>query len=299
MESYQLFHTCMHSLLELLIEVGRNGIEMLCADGQTRCIYPILAAYITNYPEQCLIGCCMENQCPKCWANSDELGDPVCSPMRDLKETVKILKQASDGLCPEEFTDWGLHPVNPFWVDLPHCNIFQCFTPDILHQLHKGTFKDHMVKWATAAINIDGPNQFVNAQQKSEVDHRFQAMTCHPSLWHFKKGISLILQWTGNEYKNIEKVFLSVIAGAANEEVTQCIRGVLDLIYYVHYKEHTTESLKKLEDSWHTFHNHKHVFVDQEICNHFNIPKIHSMAYYASMICSHSSAGGYNTEALE
>ncbi|KAK0243557.1 hypothetical protein EDD85DRAFT_919323 [Armillaria nabsnona] len=287
-ESYQLFHTCMCSLLEPLIEAGRNGIEMLCADGQTRRIYPILAAYIADYPEQCLIGCCMENQCPKCQANSDELGDPACSPMRDPKEMVQILKQASDGLCPEEFTDWGLCPINPFWVDLPHCNIFQCFTPDVLHQLHKGTFKDHMVKWATAAIN-----------QKSEVDHRFQAMTHHLSLRHFKKGISLISQWTGNEYKNMEKVFLSVIAGVADEEVTWCIRGVLDFIYYAHYEEHTTESLKKLEDSWRTFHDHKHVLVDQEIRNHFNIPKIHSMAHYASMICSHGSAGGYNTEASE
>lgn len=289
----------MRSLLEPLIEAGRNGVEMLCTDGQMRRIYPILAAYIADYPEQCLIGCCMENWCPKCQANSDELGDPVCSPMRDPKETVEILKQASDGLCPEEFTDWDLRPVNPFWVDLPHCNIFQCFTPDILHQLHKGMFKDHMVKWATAAINVDGPDRFVDAQQKSEVDHRFQAMTRHPSLQHFKKGISLISQWTGNEYKNMEKVFLSVIAGAADEEVTQCVRGVLDFIYYAHYEEHTTESLKKLEDSWHTFHNHKHVFVDQEIHDHFNIPKIHSMAHYASMICSHGSTGGYNTEASE
>ncbi|PBK70867.1 hypothetical protein ARMSODRAFT_884244 [Armillaria solidipes] len=298
-ESYQLFHTCMRSLLEPLIEVGRNGVEMLCADGQTRRIYPILAAYIADYPEQCLIGCCMENRCPKCQANSDELGDPVCSPMRDPKETVQILKQASDGLRPEEFMDWGLHLVNLFWVDLPHCNIFQCFTPDILHQLHKGAFKDHMVKWATAAINVEGPERFVDAQQKSEVDRRFQAMTRHPSLRHFKKGISLISQWMGNEYKNMEKVLLSVIAGVADEEVTQCVRGVLDFIYYAHYEEHTTESLKKLEDSWRTFHDHKHVFVDQEIRDHFNIPKIHSMAHYASMIRSHGSAGGYNTEASE
>ncbi|KAK0460240.1 uncharacterized protein EV420DRAFT_1478757 [Desarmillaria tabescens] len=298
-ESYQLFHTCMRSLLAPLIEAGKNGVEMLCTDGQTRLIYPILAAYGADYPEQCLIGCSMENRCPKCKEKAGELGDPVYSLMRDPKETVEVLKQASAGLEPQEFTDWGLQPVNPFWVDLPHCNIFQCFTPDILHQLHKGVFKDHVIKWATTVVNVDGPEHQIDGLQKAEVDCRFQAMTRHPSLRHFKKGISLISQWTGNEYKNMEKVFLSIMAGCVDEEVMKCIRAVLDFIYFAHYEEHTTESLKKLEDSWHTFHKHKEIFIDQGIRDHFNIPKIHSMYHYASMIHSHGSAGGYNMEASE
>ncbi len=265
----------------------------------TRLVYPILAAYVADYPEQCLIGGCMENRCPKCKAKSDKLGDHVCSPPQDQKETIQILKQASDGLDPPEFTDWGLCPVNPFWVDLPHCNIFQCFTPDILHQLHKGVFKDHVIKWATAAINTDGPERVSDSMQKIEVDSHFQAMTHHPSLRHFKKGILLISQWTGNEYKNMEKVFLSVIAGSADESVTKCVRAVRDFVYYAHYEEHTTESLQKLEDSWHTFHEEKDIFIELGIHDHFNIPKIHSMSHYASMIRSHGSAGGFNTEASE
>ncbi|KAK0216895.1 hypothetical protein IW262DRAFT_1507425 [Armillaria fumosa] len=268
-ESYQLFHT---------FEAGKAGVEMLCADGQTRLIYPILAAYVADYPEQCLVACCMENRCPICKSKSEELGEPLCSPLQDQKETMDILKQASEGLDPPEFMDWGLHLVNPFWVGLLHCNIFQCFTPDILHQLHKGVFKDHVVKWATAAV---------------------EAMTCHPSLHHFKKGISLISQWMGNEYKSMERVFLSVIMGAADESVTKSVRAILDFIYFSHYEEHTTESLKKLEDSWLTFHEEKAVFVKLGIRSHFNIPKIHAMSHYVSMICNYGSAGGYNTEASE
>ncbi len=99
-ESYQLFHTCMHSLLEPLIKARKNGVEMLCTDGQIRLVYPILAAYIADYLEQCLIECSMGNRCPKCKVKAGELGDPVCSLMHDPKETIEILKQASARLEP-------------------------------------------------------------------------------------------------------------------------------------------------------------------------------------------------------
>jgi hypothetical protein len=98
-----------------------------------------------------------------------------------------------------------------------------------LHQLHKGVFKDHLVKWVTNAI--PGGVQ--------EIDHRFQALSSHPSLRHFKKGISLISQWTGNEYKNMEKVFLGVIANASKHpEVARSACMVLDFLYYAHFETH-------------------------------------------------------------
>ncbi len=46
----------------------------------------------------------------------------------------------------------------------------------------------------------------------------------------------------------MEKVFLAIMAGCADEEVMKCVRAVLDFIYYAHYEEHMTELLKKLEE---------------------------------------------------
>ena len=288
-EGYCLFHKCMRSLLEPLIEAGKKGVVMICADGKHRRVYPILAAYIADHPEQCLIACCQQNRCPKCLVTTNDLGNPVSSSLRDPEDIIKTLRLTANGYAPEAFAKNGLRPVDPFWEDLPFCNIFSSFTPDILHQLHKGVFKDHLVKWVTSTLT-DGEH---------EVDLRFQAMTGHPSLRHFKKGISLISQWTGNEHKNMEKVFLGVIANAANPKVIKATCAILDFIHYAHFESHTDHSLRRLEDAWSRFHANKDEFIKQKVRAHFNIPKVHAMQHYVHMIRSHGTADGYNTEASE
>ncbi|KAJ6541145.1 hypothetical protein B0H10DRAFT_1855356 [Mycena sp. CBHHK59/15] len=58
--THQLFHDCMRVMLESLKTAGKDGVRMECADGFVRMMYPILSAYIADYPEQCLIVCCRE-----------------------------------------------------------------------------------------------------------------------------------------------------------------------------------------------------------------------------------------------
>jgi hypothetical protein len=49
---------------------------------------------------------------------------------------------------------------------------------------------------------------------------------------------------------------------------------------------HTMNSLVKLDETWVLFHPNKHYFVDAEVCQHFNIPKIHLMQHYMAVIIS-------------
>ncbi|GBE88896.1 hypothetical protein SCP_1403040 [Sparassis crispa] len=125
-------------------------------------------------------------------------------------------------------------------------------------------------------------------------------MTKHSDLRYFKDGISVISQWTGTEYKNMEKVFLGVIAGAAPQpNVTCAVRAILDFIYYAHFELHSEESLKKLEHSWLEFHRYKQVFVNEGIRDDFNIPKVHSSEHYPYSIRYLGTADGYSTEGPE
>lgn len=286
---YQLFHQCMGSLLDPLKSAGNDGVEMVCADGWVRDVYPVLVAYVADFPEQCLVACCLESRCPQCLVRHDERGLPAWSDPRDHKKTVEILRRHAEGLKPKAFVSQGLRPVNPFWADLPHADIFQCFTPDIHHQLHKGIFKDHFVSWSTEAV--EGGS--------AEVDRRFKSMTRHPSLRHFKKGISSVSQWTGNEYKNMEKVFLGTIAGTTDEQVIRAVRAVLDFISYARFEVHTERSLQKMDKAWSAIHENKKIFVDLHIREQFNIPKFHSLIHYVSAIRSHGALDGYNTESPE
>ncbi len=290
LEGYQLFHQCMRTLLEPLVNAGNNGVDIICADGFIRTAYPILAAYIADYPEQCLVACCQENSCPICTVHPKQRGSyETCSVLRDPDKTLDAFDSEMDGVRSEYFKANKLRLVDPFWRNLPHCNIFTCFTPDLLHQLHKGVFKDHLVSWATAAVKGG----------EAEVDARFRAMSLHPDLRHFKKGISLTSQWTGTEHKNMEKVFLGVLAGATDSRVILAARGVLDFIYYAHFASHTDESLKCLDAAWLMFHDNKDVFIALEIRQHFNISKIHNIRHYMDSIRTHGTADGFNTEGSE
>ncbi|KAG1792002.1 uncharacterized protein HD556DRAFT_1432737 [Suillus plorans] len=246
-EPYHLFHYCMTQVLEPLVSAGTDRVDVTCPDHQVRRLHPIVAVY-------CLMTCCMENRCPKCVVGCNERGDMMRAKMGNDQFEGELGLQAIYSL---------------FWMTLPHNNIFSCITTDILHQLHKGVFKDHL----------------------EELDSRFKEMTL--------KGISKHKQWTGADYRELQRVFLGVIARAVDNQVLTAVRGMSDFIYYAQYKTHTDKTLARMHSALALFHANKDIFVELGVQEHFNIPKVHAMVHYIDAIRLFWSADGFNTELPE
>jgi hypothetical protein len=264
---------------------------MTCADGFTWLIFPILAAYVADYPEQCLVAGCRENSCPKCYVPPTRRGEPVYSEPRDQECTLTLIGHHASGRTVPTFREEGIRPIDsPFWSKLPHCDIFECISPDILHQLHKGLFNDHLSKWCMSAAGHNG---------KEEIDSCFRTMSDFWGLRWFKDGILHVKQWTGREVKEMEKTFVGVLAGAVVEDVVKCASSAIDFIYYAQLQKHTDEMLVEMDKAFDKFHHHKDIFIRLGIRDHFNIAKLHVLIHYVPMICSLGCADGYNTEASE
>ncbi|RDB21586.1 hypothetical protein Hypma_011245 [Hypsizygus marmoreus] len=287
---YRLFHTCMGLIMKTVAKAGTTGKKMVCSDNMIRDVRPIFAAYVADYPEQCLVGCCMENRCPICTVPPNDRGNHQPHSKRDEKEALFYLQRKNTGESDTAFKDHGMRAVYPpFWAQLPHSDIFSAFTPDLLHQVHKGVFKDHLVKWCTEIIG------------KNEVDARFRALPSHPGLRHFKNGISHVSQWTGTEHKEMEKVFLGLVASNAHGQVIKAVHALIDFVYYASLQSHTSHTLLALRQALDDFHANKQIFIDLEGRSqlHFNIPKVHSLEHYEYLISLFGSADGFNTESPE
>ncbi|KAJ7790991.1 hypothetical protein B0H14DRAFT_3115482 [Mycena olivaceomarginata] len=79
----KLFHASMRMILQPLIAAGNDGMDVEGGDGKTRRVYPILASYVADYPEQCLVACSKYGTCPKCLRGAADLQEPLAGAPRN------------------------------------------------------------------------------------------------------------------------------------------------------------------------------------------------------------------------
>ncbi|KAF7292119.1 hypothetical protein MIND_01238900 [Mycena indigotica] len=122
-------------------------------------------------------------------------------------------------------------------------------------------------------------------ERKREIDARFKALPCHPTLRHFTNGTSVIKQWTGSEYRSLAKTFLGVVHDAVDEKVAAVTRHFLDFMGYAHLQVHTDDSLAAMKEAWTAMHKDIEVFkrLGPERTD-FNIPKFHNIRHHMESI---------------
>ena len=238
----QLFHDSMRLVLEPLIKAGKEGMEVTGGDGKVRNIFPVLACYVADYPEQCLVTCTKYGACPRCL--SRKLGDRGPGPRRTQRATLAAISNASHSatsqshfqqLCKEDLISGGV--CRPFWDGFPFCDIHLAITPDVLHQLYQGIVK-HMVDWCSSLMDDE------------ELDTRVRSLPPCFGLRHFKGGWSHLSQVSGKERKDMARILLACLVGKVPPKVLVCFRALLDFIYIAQYPTHDDDSIQYLEDAF-------------------------------------------------
>ncbi|QRV80973.1 plasma membrane ATPase 4 [Ceratobasidium sp. AG-Ba] len=284
-----LFHKCMAELLKPLVEAGEHGVEVLCTDGGIRRIYPTLAAYIADFPEQCRVGCVKQSFCPLCQVEPGARGNLSNARPRKKKEITDAIKEHR-GHGSAAFEHLGLYEVDPFWENLPNVEMSCLLTPDLLHQMHKGVIKDHLTKWISHIIG------------KQAVDDRHLSMPEYHGMRHFKNGISTVSQWTGRELKEMAKVLLPLILDE-DLRVVVAARALMDFLYLAHSSSLTSSQLAAMDRALRTFHENKQVFVQKGAVatkkGFHGIPKLHMIEHYTYLINMLGTPDGFNTETSE
>ena len=103
----------------------------------------------------------------------------------------------------------------------PHADIHELPSPDLLHQIIKGAFKDHIVNWIEEFINsahrkTEAAKILADIDRRCEISAaptsstyclfagRIAMVPSFPGLRHFHKGRGF-KQWTGNDSKGLMK----------------------------------------------------------------------------------------------
>ncbi|KAG2343983.1 hypothetical protein BDR05DRAFT_975684 [Suillus weaverae] len=237
-------------------------------DGHYQCVIYGLGPYIADYEEQVLL----TSRCLSHRGNLDDIS-LCCS----RSHTDALIEDCDSGTLKSEYGLVG--ELVPFMNNFPHTDIHELLTPDILHQLIKGAFKDHFVNWVEKYLLQTHGKKQANIIL-DDIDQRIVAVPPFPGLRRFPQGHHF-KQWTGNNSKALMKVYLPAIEGYVPVDVVHAFQALLKFCYLVHHNVITKKSLSEIEDVLTCFRTYCEVFKTTGVVTTFLLPRQHSMSHYA------------------
>ncbi|KAF8490678.1 hypothetical protein F5888DRAFT_1807962 [Russula emetica] len=285
----QMYHACLARVFQPL-KVGMTTPEVVrCPDGHFRRAIYGLGPYIADYPEQVWLAAIVQGWCPKCDAKPDNL-DAGGARLRSQIKTELLINSWDPGIL---WTDFGVRAdIIPFTSSFPRADIYQLLSADLLHQIIKGTFKDHIVMWVNEYL-LELHGEARGQEIVADIDHRISAVPAFPKLRRFPDGRDFS-QWTGDDSKALMKVYLGAIAGHVPAAVVKCLSAFLDFCYIVRRNAITPTDLDKLKDSLARFHHYRTFFVGTAgVKGEFiSLPRQHSLLHYIRSIRLFGSPNG-------
>ncbi|KAF8952643.1 hypothetical protein BDZ97DRAFT_1681013 [Flammula alnicola] len=283
----QMYHSSIEAILQSLKPGMTTPVVRRCPDGHFRRVIYDLAAYIADYPEQVYLAGVVQNWCPKCTATQDNLDGPGGRRTEGFTDNLANVIDSKT-----LWDEYGIDDdITPFTVNFPRADIHEMLSADLLHQLIKGTFKDHLVQWVGDYLFIEHGEARAN-EILDDIDRRIAASPLFPGLRHFPHG-RRFKQWTGDDSKALMKVYLPAIAGHVPAEMVQCIAAFLDACYIARRADITEKSVAELEAAIKRFHTHREIFRTTGVRpTGFSLPRQHSLIHYPHQIHEFGAPGG-------
>jgi hypothetical protein len=158
-------------------------------------------------------------------------------PRQTKKWILSQISKLHDQIDPDDVAKYlveakkvGMNTVDqPFWEDLPGYEPDLVICLDHLHGLF-WMWRDHILKWVIYLIGV------------KELDNHIKALQPLVGMRHFANGIDHLLQWSGHEDRELQRILIVAITGSPHIDVNsmRCLRAFHDFLYLAQYCSHTS-----------------------------------------------------------
>ncbi|KAF8269532.1 hypothetical protein EI94DRAFT_1771196 [Lactarius quietus] len=273
---HQLFHSSLTNILSSLRPTMTIPEVAWTPDSHSHRIIYSSGPYIADYLEQALLACVVQGWCPQyaasicaiCTTQSEGLISGECRS----RELTNVLVNAVE--LDTLWYQYGIVAnVMPFTSEFPWADLHEIIAPDILHQVIKGTFKDHLVLWVKLyLVCMHGKSKASTILD--DIDHHIALAPSFLGLRHFPQGCSF-KQWTGDNLKALMKV---------------------NFCYLVHQDMFDEDTLVLIQDALDHFNLYQDIFLDIGARPHrFSLPQQHLLCHYRHLICLFGAPNGHCT----
>ncbi|KAG2068111.1 hypothetical protein BDR04DRAFT_1129339 [Suillus decipiens] len=239
---HQLFHSSLSTILSTLRPVMTTYEVVHCGDGHFWHIIYSLGPYIVDYEEQLVLSFC---------TNLDGGGIYHTHEFTDFL----INKLHADVLW-DEFGLIG---------DLVMTDIHELLSFDLLHQLIKGAFKDHLIDWVA---------KYLKAMHRTKQSEEIMS--------DIDRRVAAVASFSGDDSKVLMKVFLPAIEVHIPQDMVHAFHALLEFCHLVQCNVITEDILIQIQDALRHFHHYRKIF--NTVIPTFSLPHQHLMAHYMDMI---------------